>query len=134
MSGLLDLVDAVNVLARLEALAGMAWYRRAGAELRVSRRGELSGADCVALLRRRGVWAWGGRTTSDWFVLYVSDRQRAWAEYILLRAGAELARVSNPQTARWAAGHAGPPPAWADSPRAQPPRPARRWLARFFDL
>lgn len=112
--GLLDLVDACNLLARLEALAGRVWYRRAGADLRVSRRGALSGAACVALLRRRGVLAWGGRTSSQWFIFYVSDRQQDWAEYILLRAGAELARVRDPQTVRWAAGHAGPPPAWAD--------------------
>ncbi len=115
--GILDLVDAVNLLARVEALVGMVGYRRAGYELRVNRRGTLSGTDCVNLLRRRGVRAWGGRTTSEWFVFYVPTTQADWAEYILLRAGAQLARVRNPQNVTWAGGHDGPPPAWADKPR-----------------
>jgi hypothetical protein len=85
----LNLVDAVNVLARLEALAGELLYSRPqglhgkpapGAptgmrELRLTRTGTISGADAVQHLTAHGIRCWAPRTSSDWFHWYVKAAQ-----------------------------------------------------------
>ena len=132
MPGFLDLVDAVNVLARVEALIGAIYYntRRSpkvagiaalpsAHEIRVSRDGDWTGVDVVNFLRHYGIDVWGGRTSSSHFIMYVKERQANWAEYLLRRRGILVeSPVINPRNLIYAAEHApgDQPPAWADGP------------------
>ena len=112
---ILDLVDKINVFARLEIVIGALWHRRAPHEIRVSRTGAHSGYDAEAILKKRGVRAWGGRAVSDWFVLYVSQQQAKWAESILLTAGCTLDKVmpgAKPMGKL--------PTPWSEQPRRKP--------------
>jgi len=130
MPGFLDLVDAVNLIARVETLVGAIIYntRRSqkvsgvaalpsAHEIRVSRSGQWSGTDVERFLKHYGVDVWGGRTTSDQFVMYVKDRQANWAEYLLRRRGIPVeSPVHNPRNLTYAGTHTSgdQPPAWAD--------------------
>ncbi len=135
MAGILDLIDAVNVLARVEAVVGAFFYntRRSPKvrgtaalpsvhEIRVSRYGEWSGTDVARFLRRYGVDVWGGRANTDHFIMYVKERQANWAEYLLRRRGIAVeGPVLNPKNLSYAQMHApgDQPPAWADRDRQQ---------------
>lgn len=141
MPGILDIVDAINVFSRIEALVGQFVFAdwkgaaerdSAGGvigeaaraltgtnawELRVSRDGQWSGSDVVHFLKHYGVDVWGGRTTSDHFVMYVKERQANWAEYLLRRRGIPVeSAVYNAANLVYAQQHApgDQPPAWAD--------------------
>jgi hypothetical protein len=135
MAGILDLVDAVNLLARAEVLVGALVHNArksprvsgpdafpSAREVRVSRYSEWSGNDIAAFLRHYGVAVWGGRTTSDHFIMYVKERQANWAEYLLRRRGILVeSAVINPRNLTYAAQHApgDQPPAWADGQRTR---------------
>jgi hypothetical protein len=128
MPGILDLVDAVNILSRIEAVVGALLYntRRSprvhgvaalpsAHEIRVSRYSEWSGTEVVRFLTHYGVDVWGGRTTSDHFIMYVKDRQAKWAEYLLLRRGIPVDSVPcDSRNLTYAAAFApgSSPPAW----------------------
>lgn len=141
MPGLLDVIDALNILSRLEALVGRFVYadwkdaaegHAAGGlaneaarslvganawELRVSRDGHWSGSDVAHFLKHYGIDVWGGRTTTDHFIMYVKERQANWAEYLLRRRGIPVdSEVRNPANLVDAQHHApgDQPPAWAD--------------------
>jgi hypothetical protein len=132
MPGLLDLVDAVNLLARVETVLGAIVHnarrspKTTGAaaipsahEVRVSRYGAWSGTDVARFLEHYGVDVWGGRTTTDQFIMYVKERQANWAEYLLRRRGIAIeSPVHNPRNLTYAQAHApgDQPPAWADRP------------------
>lgn len=146
MPGLLDILDAVNLLARLEALAGhllFADWRGSAArggpvataaelgraltganawEIRVRRDSQWSGRDVADFLRHYGVQTWAGRTTTDHFIMYVKKRQANWAEYLLRRRGIPLESESfNPANLVYAQKYApgDQPPAWADQGRGR---------------
>ncbi len=135
MPGLLDLVDAVNLLARVEAVVGALVYntRRSpkvsgtaalpsAHEIRVSRYGEWSGTDVARFLRHYGIAVWGGRATTDHFIMYVKERQANWAEYLLRRRGIQVeSPIHNPRNLVYAQMHApsDQPPAWADREKNQ---------------
>jgi hypothetical protein len=91
---ILDIVDKVNLLARVEVLLGMLWFRRQGHEIRVSRIGPMSGVECARELRRVGIRTWGGRATTKWFHLYVSRQQAKFAESVLLGKGCSLDKIT----------------------------------------
>ncbi len=141
MVGVLDILDAVNLLARVEALIGRLIFadwkgtaRRGGPagtaaefgralvganawELRIRRDGQWSGRDVAEFLRHYGVQTWAGRTTTDHFIMYVKERQANWAEYLLRRRGIPLeSPVYNPANLGYAQKYApgDQPPAWAD--------------------
>lgn len=141
MPGFLDIVDAVNLLSRIEALIGrIAFADWKGAsehhgaigvfgetaralggtnawELRVSREGNWSGSEVAHFLKHYGIDVWGGRTTSDHFVMYIKERQANWAEYLLRRRGIPVdSAVYNPANLVYAQQHApgDQPQAWAD--------------------
>lgn len=150
MPGWLDLVDAVNVLARVESLVGALVYnahrspRVSGAaalpsawEIRVSRDGDWSGTDVAGFLRHYGVDVWGGRTTSDHFIMYVKDRQANWAEYLLRRRGIPVeSSVYNPNNLLYAQQHApgDQPPAWADGDRSAGKQQPSGLVDQMLDL
>jgi hypothetical protein len=130
MPGILDLVDSVNLLARVEAVVGALIFntRRSSKvsgtaalpsahEIRVSRYGEWTGTDVARFLKHYGVDVWGGRATTEHFIMYVKERQANWAEYLLRRRGIAVeSPVLNPKNLGYAQMHApdGQPPAWAD--------------------
>jgi hypothetical protein len=130
----MDLVDAVNLLARVEAVVGALIYntRRSpnvtgvdalpsAHEIRISRYGEWGGQDVARFLRHYGVDVWAVRTTTDHFIMYVKERQANWAEYLLRRRGVLVeSDVVNPRNLVYAAEHApgDQPPAWADGPQS----------------
>ena len=127
MPGFLDLVDAVNLLARVEAVVGAlvhnarrspkvrgsAALARCSRDTRV-RYGEWSGIDVERFLRHYGVDVWGGRATTDHFIMYVKERQANWAEYLLRRRGIAIeGPVLDPKNLGYAQMHAPgdqPPP------------------------
>lgn len=130
MAGLLDIVDALNFLSRVEAVVGALVYNTrksprvhgldalpSAREIRVSRYGSWGGVDVSNFLRHYGIDVWGLRTTTDHFIMYVKERQANWAEYLLRRRGILLeSAVINPQNLVYAAEHSpgDQPPAWAD--------------------
>jgi hypothetical protein len=150
MPGFLDLVDAVNVLARVEALIGAIFHntRRSpevtgiaalpsAHEIRVSRDGDWTGVDVVNFLSHYGVDVWGGRTSSNHFIMYVKERQANWAEYLLRRRGVPVeSPVINPRNLLYAAEHApgDQPPAWADGSREGGPGAAPDFLDKVGRL
>jgi hypothetical protein len=116
----LSIIDAFNWIARADGLrAGLCNLQNGGMrELRVARQGSLSGADCDRILGKYHVPTHGKRVTSDHFIFVVPKQQAAWAEYILLRAGAALdGKPIEQRNAQWTAGKSGLPPAWADGKR-----------------
>jgi hypothetical protein len=126
MPNWLDIVDGVNLLARAEMIIGAVNAARHTStrnpnqpggivELRVNRAGCFSGREVQGILRDHGVLTWGGRTTSDWFVLYIKRSQAAWAVSVLQGRGVDnlqtdppLAPTPPPTTARTL---------WKDKPR-----------------
>jgi hypothetical protein len=148
MPGFLDLIDAVNLFARVEAIVGALVHntRRSpkvsgiaalpsAHEIRVSRIGEWSGTDVERFLRRYGVDVWGGRTTTDHFIMYVKERQANWAEYLLRRRGIPIeSPVYNPRNLIYAQMHApgDQPPAWADGDHPKPQNAIERALDLFM--
>jgi len=146
MPGVLDILDALNLLARVEALVGRLIFADwkgatgrsgpAGAaselgrallganawELRIRRDGPWSGRDVARFLRHYGVQTWAGRVTTDHFIMYVKERQANWAEYLLRRRGIPLeSAVYNPANLGYAQKYApgDQPPAWADRDTAR---------------
>lgn len=128
MPGILDLVDAVNLLARVETAVGALVYNmrrspRANGtaalpsahEIRVSRYGEWSGTEVARFLRHYGVDVWGGRATTDYFIMYVKERQANWADYLLRRRGIAVEGPAyNSKNLGYAQAPGDQPPAWAD--------------------
>lgn len=141
MPGILDVIDSLNLFARIETLMGrliLADWKKSAAqhgplgiiaevggaltganawELRICRDGHWSGRAVADFLRHYGVQTWAGRTTTDYFIMYVKKRQANWAEYLLRRRGIPLGSdVYNPANLGYAQQHApgDQPPAWAD--------------------
>ena len=156
MPGMLDVVDALNLLSRIDALIGRFVFadwkgtaQRNGAagalgegarallganawEIRISRDGYWSGTDVARFLKHYGIAVWGGRTTSDHFVMYVKERQANWAEYLLRRRGISVdTAVRDPANLGYAQQHApgDQPPAWADRDK-----PRKGFLDALADL
>ena len=113
----LDLLDAVNVIDRLGGL--ILSLRHGGAHTFRFDRTTTTGADVERILRRYKIRVFGRRITSKHAMLSVPSKQAAWAEYLLLRAGAPVVTRFDARNAAWAARHpAGQlPPAWKDRRR-----------------
>lgn len=121
--GILDIIDSINLLARLEMIAGALWFntrrspkvhgtaaRPSAHEIRVSRYGEWSGTQVAAFLRRYGIDVWGGRANTDHFIMYVKERQAKWADYLLRRQGIAVEGPALSRVPR----RGDAPPAWRD--------------------
>lgn len=136
-----DFLDAFNWLQRLSNLAWLglsclphrdlrgAWQITPGlVEIRTERYDDAetinhTGGDAERLLARYHIPIHGRRVRHREFIFSVPRQQAAWAEYLLLRGGIQLAashRMIDPRNVRWAMRHAGPVPAWADKRELQP--------------
>lgn len=133
-----DLIDRADGLR-----AGLANIQHGGTlEIQVERTGPMSGADCERLLKKYRIPIAGRLVSAKHFHFQIRRQQAKWTEYILLRAGAPVARLIEPRNGQWAAGHDGPPPAWGETPPGRRCACWRIWpawlrslvyrMARFF--
>jgi hypothetical protein len=142
--GILDLMDALNWVDRVEGLIssfvhadwkgasrkrgrggiagelGRALTGGSSWSFHIPRASGWSGADIERFLSHYGIVIWGRRVTSEHFIFSVKERQANWAEYLLLRRGLPVSgRSYNPLNPvygqRYAPGDQ--PPAWADRQR-----------------
>lgn len=133
---ILNALDSINVLARVEALAGGLFRRRAPATVKVDRNtSHWSGSECMTWLKQRGVRCWAGRATSDHFIFYVSPQQRMMAYGLLMGANVPMSEI--PAGVKpiafgrlWMGGDAALPA----EPPVQKPAPATDKPGRLADL
>lgn len=115
MSGILDLLDMVNVIDRLPGfLLGL---KHGGAHVFTFDGAKITGQEVETMLTRRGVRVFGRRITSKHGMLAVPKAQADWAEYIMLRGGVPLVgKLRNRKNSGWAGQHTPGelPPAWKD--------------------
>lgn len=119
MPGFDDVINWFNWIDKahgvLDALLNFARKGRGNVELRVRRAGSFSGAECERMLKRYGVPISARSVTTKHFRMRVHAQQAKWAEYLLLRMGAQLdSTLREPRNGAWAAGHTEMPPAWAE--------------------
>ena len=121
-NALCDILHFADLIDRVDGwIAWIRNVRRGGTvEIRVERISNLSGGQCGALLKRYHVPIAGRLVSGKFYHFQVRRQQAAWAEYILRRAGAPVATQIDRRNIRWAARHAGPPPAWGAKQTNQP--------------
>ena len=117
----LDLLDAFNLIDRVEGLIMGLFYRDMGRTVRVLHSEEATGNEYEALLKRYHVVVYGRRATSKYLIFQVKTKQAKWAEYLLLRAGAPVVTTFDHRNVKWAGRHAPGklPPAWQDRGRRE---------------
>lgn len=117
MMQVLDFLDLVNVIDRVDYLIALVRYRDL-TQMRVahSNKRGFCGQAYEDTLKKYGVRMFGRRITGKFVVFYVKTSQARWAEYLLQRQGAPLVSVFDPRNRTWSSGHpAGSlPDAWAD--------------------
>lgn len=119
MPGFDDVINWFNWIDKLhgllDALCNFARKGQGNVELRVRRSGPFSGADCERMLKRYGVPISARSVTTKHFRMRVHTQQAQWAEYLLLRMGAQLdSPLREPRNGAWAARHTKMPAAWAE--------------------
>lgn len=137
---LLDVVDAVNVLARIEAVIGAVLALRHKSkkhknqkrapgviEIRVPRDYGGDGHGVMDILKHYGIEVWGGRTNGKHFIMYIKARQ-SWGIGILRGKGIDVESSTNVKAINvkhaWADGHE-PTPA-VPLPKPKKPSTKRR--------
>ena len=128
---ILSIIDAFNVIARLDGLLhGALNFRHSKrgkrklswepglVEFRVSRAGSHSGVDCDRMLARYGIDAHGKRVTSDEFIFSVPSHRAKHTAYILKRAGVDTTKTLAVNVSE-AKRNAGLPPTWAEKAKAR---------------
>jgi hypothetical protein len=111
----LDLLDAFNLIDRIEGLMRGLWYGGGTRTLKVEHDEKVLGKDYEDALRKRGVAVFGRGATSTELRWKIKQRQARWAEYNLRRMNAPVTSKDVDPANRKAIRYAGAlPPAWSD--------------------